>query len=282
MKNELIIFFSWQTSAKTDCLNNKDFILSCINKAAEEIAGKGDLKDVSFKVLQGTGGEPGSPNMIATCLERNDKCHIFIADISVDKKFNKIQRWVNRQPDLRERPNENVMYELGRADGHLCYKQVIHVANTVFGDVSNNDYLRPVDIRDKRRPITFFLADNNAPDVAKVREELIEDLKIAIRKSAKAAIEHIHEELKPYDSCEHVFKELNFKNKFIFNKDLIENRKAVAENNGVLRVLGTNGVGKTRLVLETILKEPDEELKLYCDCWLTTEDKIIDTTTKIF
>lgn len=282
MKNELIIFFSWQTSAKTDCLNNKDFILSCINKAAEEIAGKGDLKDVSFKVLQGTGGEPGSPNMIATCLERNDKCHIFIADISVDKKFNKIQRWVNRQPDLRERPNENVMYELGRADGHLCYKQVIHVANTVFGDVSKNDYLRPVDIRDKRRPITFFLADNNAPDVAKVREELIEDLKIAIRKSAKAAIEHIHEELKPYDSCEHVFKELNFKKKFIFNKDLIENRKAVAENNGVLRVLGTNGVGKTRLVLETILKEPDEELKLYCDCWLTTEDKIIDTTTKIF
>lgn len=282
MKNELVIFFSWQTSAKTDHLNNKDFILSCINEAAEEVGGKGDLKDVSFKVLQGTGGEPGAPNMIATCLERNDKCHIFIADISVDKKFNKIQRWVNRQPELRERPNENVMYELGRADGHLCYKQVIHVANTVFGDVSKNDYLRPADIRDKRRPITFFLADNNAPDVAKVREELIKDLKIAIRKSAKAAIEHIHEELKPYDSCEHVFKELNFKNKFIFNKDLIENRKAVAENNGVLRVLGTNGVGKTRLVLETILKELDEELKLYCDCWLTTEDKIIDTTTKIF
>lgn len=282
MKNELIIFFSWQTSAKTDRLNNKDFILSCINKAAETVGGKGDLKNVSFKVLQGTGGEPGSPNMIATCLERNDKCHIFIADISVDKKFNKIQKWVNRQPDLRERPNENVMYELGRADGHLSYKQVIHVANTVFGDVSKNDYLRPVDIRDKRRPIVFKLADNNAPEAVEEEKKLVEKLKKAIRKSAIAALEHIHEELKPYDNCEQILKELKFKKKFIFNKDLIEKRNAVAENQGVLRVLGTNGVGKTRLVIETILKQQDENPKLYCDCWLTTEEKIIGTTKNIF
>lgn len=282
MKNELKIFFSWQSSSKTEKLDNKAFILSCIQDAAKAIEGKGSLKDVSFDIKQGTGGEPGSPDMIATCLKRNDECHIFIADISVDKKFNKVQRWANRPPILRERPNENVMYELGRADGHLSYKQVIHVANTVFGDVSSNDYLRPVDIRHKRRPITFSLADNEAPETSKVREGLVEDLKKAIRKSAKAALEHIHEELRPYDSCEQVAQELKYSNKFVFTNDLQENRKAVADNKGVLRVLGTNGVGKTRLVLETILKEPEEELKLYCDCWLTTEDKIIDTTTKIF
>lgn len=282
MKNELKIFFSWQSSSKTEKLDNKAFILSCIQDAVKAIEGKGNLKDVSFDIKQGTGGEPGSPDMIATCLKRNDECHIFIADISVDKKFNKVQRWANRPPRLRERPNENVMYELGRADGHLSYKQVIHVANTVFGDVSSNDYLRPVDIRHKRRPITFSLADNEAPETAKVREGLVGDLKKAIRKSAIAALEHIHEELRPYDSCEQVAQELKYTNKFVFTKDLQENRKAVADNKGVLRVLGTNGVGKTRLVLETILKEPEEELKLYCDCWLTTEDKIIDTTTKIF
>ena len=141
MKNELKIFFSWQTSSKTDKLNNKQFILSCIEKAASEVKGTGELKNVSFEILEGTGGEPGSPDMIATCLKRNDDCHIFIADISVDKKYNRIQRWVNSKPDLRERPNENVMYELGRADGHLNYKQVIQVANTVFGDVSENETL---------------------------------------------------------------------------------------------------------------------------------------------
>ena len=119
MKNVLIIFFSWQLSSKTDKLNNKEFILSCIQEAANKVKGKNELKDVDFEVLQGTGGEPGAPDMIGTCLNRNDHCHIFIADISVDKQFNKIQRWVNKQPDLRERPNENVMYELGRADGHL-------------------------------------------------------------------------------------------------------------------------------------------------------------------
>lgn len=282
MNNELIIFFSWQTSSRTDCLDNKAFILSCIQKAASDVAGKGDLKEVTFKVLQGTGGEPGTPKMIETCLKRNDKCHIFIADISVDKKFNKVQKWVNKKPELRERPNENVMYELGRADGHLSYKQVIHVANTIFGDVSENDYLRPVDIRDKRRPITFKLAANNAPEAKKVREELVEDLKKGIRKSAKAALEHIHEELKPYDSCEQIAKELGFYNRFVPNDNLKENKKAISENTGVLRVLGLNGVGKTRLVIETILAEPTEVPKLYCDCLLKPSDEVVDTTTRIF
>ena len=133
---ELRIFFSWQTSSKTDKLNNKEFILECIQKAVIAIENKGTLKGITFRVQQGTGGEPGTPDMIATCLRRNDECHIFIADISVDKHFNKVQRWANRKPELRERPNENVMYELGRADGHLDYGQVIQVANTVFGDVS--------------------------------------------------------------------------------------------------------------------------------------------------
>ena len=281
MKIVLNIFFSWQLSSKTDKLNNKEFILSCIQEAANKVKGKNELKDVDFEVLQGTGGEPGAPDMIGTCLNRNDHCHIFIADISVDKQFNKIQRWVNKQPDLRERPNENVMYELGRADGHLSYKQVIHVANTVFGDVSKNDYLRPVDIRDKRRPITFCLTANDAPGAEKVKNDLVEILKKAIRKSAIAALEHIHEELKPFDNCEQVVKELKFQKKFIFNDNLKSIKQAISENKGILRVLGVNGVGKTRLVIETLLKEESDIPKLYCDCLLNTDSEIIKTTTKI-
>ncbi|UKK67604.1 hypothetical protein L6466_13195 [Prevotella communis] len=282
MKNVLKIFFSWQSSSKTDKLNNKEFILSCINKAVNEIQGKGDLKDVVFEVKQGTGGEPGTPDMIATCLKRNDECHIFIADISVDKKFNNIQKWVNQKPDLRERPNENVMYELGRADGHLDSKQVIHVANTVFGNVSKNDYLRPIDIRHKRRPITFCLTANNAPNLEKVEKELVDDLKGAIRKSAKAALKHIHEEFLPYEDCEQVAEELGFQKKFIFNENLINIKQAISDNNGILRILGLNGVGKTRLVLETILAETTEVPKLYCDCLLASNDRVVKTTTSIF
>lgn len=282
MKNVLKIFFSWQTSSKTDKLNNKEFILSCINKAVNEIQGKGDLKDVTFEVKQGTGGEPGTPDMIATCLRRNDECHIFIADISVDKKFNKIQKWVNQKPDLRERPNENVMYELGRADGHLDSRQVIHVANTVFGNVCENDYLRPIDIRHKRRPIDFCLTANNAPNVEEVEKELVKVLKGAIRKSAKVALKHIHEELLPYEDCEQMAEELGFQKKFVFNKSLKNIKQAISDNDGILRVLGVNGIGKTRLVLETILAETTEVPKLYCDCLLTTESKVIETSTRIF
>lgn len=282
MKNELIIFFSWQMSSNTDRLNNKGFILSCIEKAASEIKGKGGLKDVSFKVLQGTGGEAGTPNMIETCLKRNDNCHIFIADISVDKKFSKIQRWVNKQPDLRERPNENVMYELGRADGRLDYRQVIHVANTVFGDVSENDYLRPTDLRPKIRPITFCLSENEAPEAEEVREKFVKSLKNAITESAKAALENLYKEWLPYESCERVVKELKFKKKFVFNESLRNIESAILDSKGILRVTGLNGVGKTRLVIETVLKEQPETPKIYCDCQLTTEERVIDTTTKLF
>lgn len=282
MINKLKIFFSWQTSSRTAKLDNKAFILSCIQQAVGEFKKNKDLKDVEFEVLQGTGGEPGAPDMIATCLQRNDDCHIFIADISVDKRFNKIQKWANKMPKLRERPNENVMYELGRADGHLDHKQVIHVANTVFGDVSKNDYLRPVDIRGKRRPITFLLKANDATNVDEVKAELVKDLKLAIRKSAIAALDHIHEELKPYDSCEQVANELNFKNRYIFNSELLDIKKAIAENKGVLRVLGPNGIGKTRIVLETILEKDTDIPKLYCDCHLTTEQEVITVNTKIF
>lgn len=282
MKTELRIFFAWQSSSRTDLLDNKEFILTCIQTAANEIAGKGNLKDVTFKVQQGTGGEPGTPDMIKTCLKRNDNCHIFIADISVDKKFNRIQKWSNRQPELRERPNENVMYELGRADGHLNYKQVIHVANTVFGDVSKVDYLRPVDIRDKRRPITFCLTANNSPEADKVRENLIEELKNALKKSAKAALEHIYEELKPYENCEQTLVEQKYENEFFFNDNLKGIERALSENKGVLRILGLNGVGKTHLVVRTVLNEEDDILKLYCDCQLTEGQRVIDTTRKIF
>lgn len=282
MKITLKIFFSWQTSSRTDKLNNKAFILSCIEAAASRVAGKDELKDISFEILQGTGGEAGSPDMIATCLRRNDECHIFIADISVDKKFNKIQRWVNQQPVLRERPNENVMYELGRADGHLEYSQVIHVANTVFGDVSENDYLRPVDIRHKRRPITFCLKANDALEAENVKKDLTEGLRKAIRRSALAALENIYKELRPYENCEQVAKELKFKKKFVFNEHLKGIRRAIEENNGILRILGLNGMGKTRLVLETLLEENTEAPKLYCDCMVATEESIIATTTRIF
>ena len=282
MKNKLKIFFSWQTSSRTNKLDNKIFILSCIKQATVEIKNSSDMKDVEFEVQQGTGGEPGTPDMIDICLQRNDDCHIFIADISVDKRFNKIQKWANTGPKLRERPNENVMYELGRADGHLDHKQVIHVANTVYGDVSENDYLRPVDIRGKRRPITFCLKANNDPNVVNVKAELVKDLKKAIRNSAIAALNHIHEELKPYDGCEQVIKEKHFNNIFVFNTELKDIKKAIASNTGILRVLGPNGIGKTRIVLETIQSEVTDIPKLYCDCHLAMEQEVIATNTKIF
>lgn len=86
--------------------------------------------------------------------------------------------------------------------------------------MSENDYLRPIDIRHKRRPITFHLEANDGLKAEKVRRELTENLKTALKKSAKAALEHIHKELLPYERCEDAIKEMQFEGKFIFKGNL--------------------------------------------------------------
>ena len=84
---KLKIFFSWQTASDTEHLHNKPFILSCIGKAVGEIANKGQLKGVWFEVQEGTTHVAGTPEMIATCERRIDECHIFIADFTVERRF---------------------------------------------------------------------------------------------------------------------------------------------------------------------------------------------------
>lgn len=283
MKMTLRIFFSWQTSSKTDRLNNKKFILECIYQAKNEIKDNGKLKGVDFEVQEGTSGVPGSPEMIRTCLERNDKCHIFIADISVDKKFNRAQKFFNQSPALRVRPNENVVYELGRAEGRLDYRQVIHVANTIFGDMSKDQKVLPADLQPIRWPITFCLSSNDDPDADEVKKGLVNELKEAIAESALAAIEHIDQELLPYENVLKSKRRMRWERQLILKDNLEDIQKAIAENKGILRLLGVSGVGKTRMAVETLVNEQSDSPKLYCDCLLTPdEQRIIDTTKRIF
>ena len=58
---KLKLFFSWQTTTNTKY--NKNFILSCIEKAVKKVKLKPELKDVEFVILEGVTGEPGSPQV---------------------------------------------------------------------------------------------------------------------------------------------------------------------------------------------------------------------------
>ena len=186
---KLKIFFSWQTASDTKHLHNKPFILSCIGKAVGEIANKGQLKGVWFEVQEGTTHVAGTPEMIATCEKRIDECHIFIADFTVERRFDssEMELLTREGKQLREDQNTNVAYEFGRASHRLPAEQIIIVMNTVNGSPGEDDKrFLAIDFRHRRWPITFHLTrDKGEADTdeayAEVEKRFVEDLQKAFR-----------------------------------------------------------------------------------------------------
>ena len=273
---KLKIFFSWQTASDTEHLHNKPFILSCIGKAVGEIANKGQLKGVWFEVQEGTTHVAGTPEMIATCERRIDECHIFIADFTVERRFDssEMELLTREGKKLREDQNTNVAYEFGRASHRLPTEQIITVMNTVNGSPKEDDKrFLAIDFRHRRWPITFHLTrDKGVSDTdeayAEVEKWFVEDLKKAIQSSALAAIEYMDEQVKPFMKWEVQRRGPSFGGKFFWNDQLQAVKSQILENKKVLRLLGLSGMGKTHLVNEAFWG--DDLLKrhyLYIDCY---------------
>ena len=95
---KLTLFFSWHSTQKK---YNKNFILSCIDKATKKISKTPEFKDAEFEVLEGVRGEPGSPQVAAKIIdERIPNCDVFIADLSVvnpETRVSKVVSWLTRQ-----------------------------------------------------------------------------------------------------------------------------------------------------------------------------------------
>lgn len=273
---KLKIFFSWQTASDTEHLHNKPFILSCIGKAVGEIANKGQLKGVWFEVQEGTTHVAGTPEMIATCERRIDECHIFIADFTVERRFDssEMELLTREGKQLREDQNTNVAYEFGRASHRLPAEQIIIVMNTVNGSPEEDDKrFLAIDFRHRRWPITFHLTrDKGEADTdeayAEVEKRFVEDLKKAIQSSALVAIERMEEQIKPFMKWEVQRRGTSFGGKFFWNDQLRAVQRQILENKKVLRLLGLSGMGKTHLVNEAFWE--DDLLKthyLYIDCY---------------
>lgn len=273
---KLKIFFSWQTASDTEHLHNKPFILSCIGKAVGEIANKGQLKGVYFEVQEGTTHVAGTPEMIATCERRIDECHIFIADFTVERRFDssEMELLTREGKQLREDQNTNVAYEFGRASHRLPTEQIITVMNTVNGSPEEDDKrFLAIDFRHHRWPILFHLSrDKGEADTDEAHDKaekgLVKDLKTAIQTSALAAIEHMDEQVKPFMRWEVQRRGTSFGGKFFWNDQLQAVKSQILENKKVLRLLGLSGMGKTHLVNEAFWG--DDLLKthyLYIDCY---------------
>ena len=283
---ELRLFFSWQVETDTPKQHNKSFIWECINIASKKVENKGELNGVFIKPEEGVRNEPGTPDTIGICEERIDRCHIFVADMTIAEKYTWLERVAAKLSGKKRRvgPNRNVNNEYGRARGKKESGQIITVQNTINGKVEEDNMLFPVDIRKYRFPITFTLKkDEKYSDrevFEKAQKGLVEELANAILESAKVALEHMDDEMMPFIKWDTHKRIGDFRGGYADTPDLLELKEKIVENKGNIRVLGMSGLGKTRLVLEAY--KDNKDIYWYYDCQAGNYKQMIDRLPEIF
>lgn len=266
----LRLFFSWQVESDTPKQHNKPFIWDCLNAAANNVQNKGDLRGITIEVQEGVRDTPGTPETVNKCFERIDACHIFVSDLTIADSYNWLEKAASRVSGKKHRlePNSNVLTEYSRARAKKGEGQIITVMNTINGSVKEKNDLFPIDIRKDRFPITFCLKKDERfcrrSKYATVKNRFIKELEVAIVASAKEALKHVDDEMRPFVNWETQKRTGDFRGGYADTPDLQELKKEIRENKGNIRVLGMSGLGKTRLVLEAF--KDNKDVYWYYDC----------------
>jgi hypothetical protein len=161
------IFYSWQSDLPNKI--NRGFIRDALDIAARAIT-----KDLSLYeepiIDQDTRGIPGSPEIVSSILTKIDSCSMFIADITLTSQGI---------------PNPNVLIEYGyalKSKGHEC---IIGVMNDAFGLPDD----LPFDLRARRWPIRYHLAQEAGPDMRKCqKKQLVDSFRDALGTAIKAGL----------------------------------------------------------------------------------------------
>lgn len=284
----LDVFFSWQEETDGQGFDNKAFLYKCINKALNEIANRGSLKGITFKLHSGLDGVPGTPRVSEKMLEFASQCDIFIGDMTVVQKrenlLEKCLRKIHLISSHRRGPNNNVYAEFHRALSRYTEfeDQAILVMNDVNGEPHENVEYIPFDSRERRFPITFSLKSFRQEECDKAEKELLKILPNAIQLSAKAALKCKSNEFLPFISLERQFQENKISGGFIWTDKLNDIKEHILKNNGIVCLLGLSGMGKTRLVMECFRDNEMNIHYLYCDCNHSEPFKIYDVIKLIF
>ena len=151
---KVTVFYSWQSDLPNN--TNRGFIQSVIEKAIKTIK-RDETFDLDICLERDTQGEPGSPNIVSTILQKIDACDIFVADISIVTR--------DLQEGQRFSPNPNVMIELGYAIKSVGWDRIILFCNEIYGAGEK----LPFDIQQHRR-IGYAL--NPDDDKSVVRDRL--------------------------------------------------------------------------------------------------------------
>ncbi|MFD2744036.1 MULTISPECIES: hypothetical protein [Sphingobacterium] len=248
------IFYSWQTTTNTKY--NKNFILTCLEKAVKKVNKKPELKDIEFIILEGVRGEPGSPQVASKITdERIPNSDIFIADLSVVNHISGFKKFIRKIVNDKFKPfqNNNVINEHGVANNAIGLEKMIGVLNSEYGSPNENPENIPFDLRHIRFPIEYRYSEKTK-DKAKMQTDFVNDLANAIKDTAISALQSQKSKFHPLQVWSDWENSILTPQPFIPNDKTKEITNLVLDGlkstNQTIRILGLSGLGKTRNLLE--------------------------------
>ncbi len=156
------LFYAWQADRPSNC--NRGFIQRALEAAAASV--REDCSVVQDPRLdKDTLGVAGSPDIVASILEKIARCSVFVADITL----------IHDEIVGRPCPNPNVLFELGYAVNCVGWERIILVMNTAFGGPE----ALPFDLRNRR--ITTYALPELSTDKSAVAKRLQSTFSDAIR-----------------------------------------------------------------------------------------------------
>lgn len=173
------IFYAWQSDAPNNIC--RTFIERAAKQALKRIALDLPLENAP-RLDQDTKGASGMVSVADTIFEKLDSAFAVIADVTL------VGRVTSRRPrpagtegkkhaKRKLTPNPNVMLEIGYAGRGRGWHRVIPVMNTAFGAPDD----LPFDVRHRRWPITFHLAEGVDANKAEIKENLVAAIERELR-----------------------------------------------------------------------------------------------------
>src|ERR1700678_3616365 len=151
-KPAFTVFFAWESGRPA--ANHRNLIESAARAALAHLQADAVL-EVDPRLDKDTTGVPGTPAIAETIFSKIERADLFLWDGT----------FVTGDGE-RPAPNPNVLIELGYAAAKIGWEFIIGVMNEHHGGFSK----LPFDLRHRRRPIPYRLA-NGASDDERLRVE---------------------------------------------------------------------------------------------------------------
>ena len=169
------IFYAWQSDRPANLC--RSLIRKALDDTAKQVGEGLDFQDaqrIDVEINQDTQGEPGSPAIAETILQKISESDAFVGDLT----FTGRREGKPGSPV----PNPNVLLEYGYALHALGHDRVIAVFNEEFGKPDD----LPFDLRHRRWPIRYRTSgdgsDEQSLEVRRTqRKQLAKELAAAIK-----------------------------------------------------------------------------------------------------